>query len=63
VHRVDLRLKPGDTVAQVASSWDRVGSVIAVEETADQAEQRAASAAAAITVWMTQESTSGEVND
>jgi biotin carboxylase len=52
VHRVDLRLKPGDTVAGVASSWDRVGSVVAVAGTAPEAERCAAEAAAAIQVRM-----------
>ncbi len=50
VHRVDLVRKPGDHIHDLRSSWDRVGSVIAVGATAEQAEERARSAAAQVLV-------------
>lgn len=50
VQRVDLMKQPGDRVTGTASSWDRVASALAVGETAEQAQGRAAAALAAIDV-------------
>jgi biotin carboxylase len=50
VHRIDVVRGPGDRLAGLRSSWDRVGSVIAVAETARQADERAGAAVGAISV-------------
>ncbi|MFI9383080.1 ATP-grasp domain-containing protein [Kutzneria sp. NPDC052558] len=50
VRRVDVLRKAGDRIADLRSSWDRVGSVIAVGDTAEQAEHRAVEAARTVVV-------------
>jgi biotin carboxylase len=50
VRRVDVLRRAGDRIADLRSSWDRVGSVIAVGDTAEQAEHRAVEAVRAVTV-------------
>ncbi|MCX5533474.1 ATP-grasp domain-containing protein [Streptomyces sp. NBC_00006] len=50
VVRVDLTRKPGDTVTDVRSSWDRLGSVITTGVDAPAAERAAREAADLITV-------------
>ncbi|MGW3730046.1 hypothetical protein ACWDPP_34055, partial [Streptomyces sp. NPDC000851] len=48
--RVDLTRGPGDTVTDVRSSWDRLGSVITTGADAEDAERAAQEAADLITV-------------
>ncbi|RZB17510.1 ATP-grasp domain-containing protein [Streptomyces sp. F001] len=50
VVRVDLTRGPGDTVTDVRSSWDRLGSVITTGADAEDAERAAQEAADLITV-------------
>lgn len=50
VRRVDIIRRPGDELGDLRSSWDRVGSAIAVADTPDQAEQRACEAVEQIRV-------------
>lgn len=50
VCHVDVTRRPGDRIGDLKSSWDRVGSVIAVGEKAARAEENACSAASDISV-------------
>ncbi|MDU0291036.1 ATP-grasp domain-containing protein [Saccharothrix longispora] len=50
VERVDVLRKAGDTLADLRSSWDRVGSAIAVGDTPAEADARARAAVAAVRV-------------
>jgi biotin carboxylase len=50
VQRVDIVRRPGDHIHDLRSSWDRIGSVIAVGATPQEAEERARTAAARILV-------------
>jgi biotin carboxylase len=50
VWRVDMLRKAGDELADLRSSWDRVGSVIAVGDTPHEAEERAFTAAGQVSV-------------
>ena len=50
VRRVDLLRRPGDRLSDLRSSWDRVGSVIAIGGTPEEAEERARTAAGRVQV-------------